>query len=97
MSAWFKPTKELAPHWQSTGIRIPSCHGTLELRAGEVLLLATDGLEGGTATIDPSQVPALFRGSAPIEEHVQLLLERADDPERGGGRDNLGVVALRVD
>ncbi|MCA8925999.1 MAG: SpoIIE family protein phosphatase [Planctomycetes bacterium] len=71
--------------------------GTLELRAGELLVLATDGLEEGTATIDPSQLPSLFRGSAPIEEHVQLLLERADDPERGGGRDNLGVVALRVE
>ena len=77
--------------------RIHPDGGTLELRPGEILLLATDGLEEGTATVDPSQLPGLFRGTAPIEEQVQLLLERADDPARGGGRDNLGVVALRAE
>lgn len=70
--------------------------GIFQLRPGEILLLATDGLEEGTATLDVSQLPGVFRGSAPIEEPLQLLLERADDPRRGGGRDNLGVVALRA-
>lgn len=71
--------------------------GRLNLKPGELVLLATDGLEPGASALDPADVMRIVQAAEqPLVERVATLLERADQPARGGGADNLGVVALAV-
>lgn len=70
--------------------------GRVNLKPGELVLLATDGLEPGASALDPSDVLRLLQAETPLLGRVETLLERADQPARGGGADNLGVVALQV-
>lgn len=71
-------------------------HGTFELEPGEVLLLATDGIELGTSALGSADLPGLLLGDAPLGERVERLLRMAADPTRGGGGDNLALVAIEA-
>lgn len=70
--------------------------GTLTLKPGEVVLLASDGLEVSTSALEPSDVVQILCAQEPLQARVERLLARADEPARGGGADNLGVVAIEV-
>lgn len=75
---------------------MPALAGSCNLRAGQVVLLATDGLEPNASALSDEQVGALLSGDGDIEARLQALVDRASDPARGGGRDNLGLVAIQV-
>lgn len=70
--------------------------GAMNLKPGEVVLLASDGLDGSTSGLEPADVVKICCEAGPLLGRVQRLLARADEPARGGGADNLGVVAIEV-
>lgn len=73
----------------------PDC-GTLGLKPGELVLLASDGLEPGASALDPTDVLRVLQAQQPLVQRLEHLLARADEPARGGGADNLALVALQV-
>lgn len=68
--------------------------GRLHLAPGELLLLASDGLEPNACALQLPQIAELMRGDAPLETRLERLLARANDTAQGGGRDNLALVAI---
>ena len=70
--------------------------GKATLAEGDLLLLASDGLEENVSGLDLAAVEALLRRPGSLTQRVDGLVERATDPERGGGRDNLAVVLCAV-
>ena len=70
--------------------------GKAKLAAGDLLLLASDGLEENVSGLDLAGVEGLIRREGSLAERVETLMERATDPEQGGGRDNLAVVLCAV-
>ena len=73
---------------------LPFDHDMVEARPGEVLLLATDGIETRSSGMELAEIAPIMSGDAPLEARLRELLGRCDRPETGGGRDNLGLVAL---
>jgi serine/threonine protein phosphatase PrpC len=70
--------------------------GALDLEPGDVLLLATDGIEFETSALGLTDLPGLLLGEAPLGERVARLLQMCADPSRGGGGDNLALVACQA-
>jgi len=70
--------------------------GKAKLGQGDLLLLASDGLEENVSGLDLAGVEALLRGEGSLAERVDALVERATDPAQGGGRDNLALVLSAV-
>lgn len=70
--------------------------GKTTLAEGDLLLLASDGLEENVSGLDLAGVEALVRAPGSLAERVEALVERATDPAQGGGRDNLAVVLSAV-
>ena len=70
--------------------------GKATLAEGDLLLLASDGLEENVSGLDLAGVEALVRGEGSLAKRVEALVERATDPAQGGGRDNLAVVLSAV-
>lgn len=70
--------------------------GEEDLAADEVLVLATDGIEPEMSSLGPEELAwALGRaGAGPLEGRVREFVEKARRRARGGGRDNIGIVAL---
>lgn len=64
--------------------------GELELEAGDVLLLCTDGLYG---SVDAEAVARRLGGGCDLREGVAAL---AEDARRAGSRDDVTLVAVRV-
>ena len=64
---------------------------TYRARPGDVYLLCSDGL---TTMIKEDRMAAILRETATLEEAVDRLVGEAND---AGGRDNITVVAFRVD
>jgi len=72
-------------------------HGSLTLQTGDTIFLATDGIEEECSALSPVQLSAFFKEtSTPLMEQVRTLVQRADDTEKGGGRDNLGIAVLQL-
>lgn len=69
--------------------------GTLELAPGQLVLLASDGLEQSMCDLAPERCLELLAGEAPLEERLARLLDAAAAPP--AGRDNLALVALAVE
>ncbi len=68
--------------------------GQFKLQPGELVLLATDGLEPEASGLQIEDVGALLATEGSLEERLQRLMQRASDPQQGGGRDNLALVLL---
>jgi serine/threonine protein phosphatase PrpC/uncharacterized membrane protein YgcG len=64
---------------------------TYQARPGDVYLLCSDGL---TTMIKEERIAAILTEAGPLEEAVARLVEEANE---AGGRDNITVVAFRVD
>ena len=64
---------------------------TYPVRAGDVLLLCSDGL---TSMISEDRVTEVLAGSQPLEAAAQGLIDEAN---RAGGRDNITVVLVRLE
>jgi serine/threonine protein phosphatase PrpC len=70
--------------------------GQAEVAPGDRLLLASDGIEEVACGMSLGDIEALLRGPDSLPENLNALLARGSDPARGGGRDNLALVALEV-
>lgn len=69
--------------------------GGATLRPGEALLLASDGLESNVSGLEPEEfAPLLALGPPGSPAGLSALADRAVDPARGGGRDNLALISL---
>lgn len=73
----------------------PDC-GAFTLRPGQALLLASDGIEPDFSGLGPQDVVRHLYGDGPLRDRLEGLQAAADDPERGGGKDNLALVAVEV-
>lgn len=71
---------------------IPVGVGTVALTEGDVVLLASDGLDASASLLEPEQVAAAMRRDEPLQARVDGLLKHVS----ASGRDNLGVVAISV-
>jgi serine/threonine protein phosphatase PrpC len=71
----------------------PPAAGSSELSAGDVVLLATDGILRVTSELEPEAIAARLRdASTSLEARVEALLAHMSEV----GKDNLGVVALQA-
>lgn len=66
--------------------------GSATLSAGDVVLLASDGLEWQVSGLEPGDVADALRRQDPLLSRVEALLAHASKE----GRDNLGVVAISL-
>jgi len=64
---------------------------TYPVRAGDVLLLCSDGL---TSMISEETMTEVLRGATSLDEAARALIERAN---AAGGRDNITVVLFRLE
>lgn len=71
---------------------IPVGVGTVALNQGDVVLLASDGLDESVSGLEPEQVALALRSGEPLQARVDGLLKHVS----ASGRDNLGVVAIAV-
>tara|TARA_B100001989_G_C24551465_1_gene475253 strand:+ start:4283 stop:4906 length:624 start_codon:yes stop_codon:yes gene_type:complete len=70
--------------------------GAFEVEEGSVLLLATDGIEEECSNLLYDELGTFFQAEdEDLQDQLRSLLVRADDREQGGGRDNLGLIAIR--
>lgn len=63
----------------------------VELKAGDQLLLSTDGLH---SVIPQEELAEILKGEAQLEEKVEHLIERANEL---GGPDNITALLIRYD
>lgn len=66
--------------------------GAATLAPGDVVLLASDGLEWQASGLDPEQVAEGLRAEGSLQARLDALLQHAS----ARGRDNLGLVAVSV-
>lgn len=66
--------------------------GSAALAPGDVVLLATDGLEWQVSGLDPEDVALALRREGPLLSRVEALIAHA----AAKGQDNLGLVAISV-
>jgi len=78
---------------ESCGILTATISAPIPLRAGQVFIIASDGLTDYLTTDDISDI--LTENSDSIEQAVSALIESALDGDNGG-RDNITVVALKA-
>ena len=64
---------------------------TYPVRAGDVILLCSDGL---TSMISEAQVSEILRASDGLDRAAQALIDEAN---RAGGRDNITVILFRLE
>src|SRR5437764_9727030 len=64
---------------------------TYPVRAGDLLLLCSDGL---TSMVSEEHVAEILAGSRQLEVAAQALIDEAN---RAGGRDNITVVLVRFE
>jgi serine/threonine protein phosphatase PrpC len=65
-------------------------HSDVDLQAGDVLVLCSDGL---STEVGDNQIAALSTKAATAQEAVQRLIKLAND---NGGEDNISVAVIRV-
>jgi protein phosphatase len=64
---------------------------TGDLRAGDVVLLASDGLTG---MLEDEHIHRILEGPGGPQEWVDLLI---NDANRRGGLDNITVIVVKID
>lgn len=69
-------------------------HDQVEAKPGEVLLLATDGIETRSSGIELADITPVMRGTGTLEQRLRTLQALCDRPQTGGGKDNLGMIAV---
>ena len=69
-------------------------HGTIACGGGDVLLLCSDGILEESSGIPMAEVGAATRRQGTLEERTAALALRACSRGQGGGRDNVGIVAV---
>ena len=69
-------------------------HGTIASGRGDVLLLCTDGILEESSGMTMGEVGLAARGGRSLVERTAALALRACSREQGGGRDNVGIVAV---
>ena len=69
-------------------------HGTIVCAPGNVLLLCTDGILEEMSGMPLGEVGATMRRGGSLVERTAALALRACSREQGGGRDNVGIVAV---
>jgi serine/threonine protein phosphatase PrpC len=74
----------------------PAAHGTIACDPGDVLLLCTDGILEECSGISMDEVGAAMRCPGSLVERTAGLALRACSRGRGGGRDNVGIVAVEL-
>lgn len=77
---------------EARGIRVFES-GALDLAPGELILLASDGIDPVMSGLETPDVAAILGRSGSLEERVRALVERGRRAP-SGGRDNLALVAL---
>jgi serine/threonine protein phosphatase PrpC len=70
----------------------PPSGGAATLAAGDVLLLASDGILPEASMMTPEELTGLLRADEPLTARVERLLRLQNER----GRDNLGVVAIAI-
>ncbi|MGE0713642.1 MAG: PP2C family serine/threonine-protein phosphatase [Planctomycetota bacterium] len=70
--------------------------GKLSLEPGDLVLLASDGLEPDVSGLSLPEVVPFLRGPGALAARLEALVERASDPLQGGGRDNLALIAIEA-
>ena len=71
--------------------------GEEEVAPGDLLLLASDGIEELCSGLTLERISALMSRDAPLAARVADLMTQAGRSAYGGGRDNLTVVAIEVE
>lgn len=71
-----------------------AAHGTMDCSRGDVLLLCTDGILEAESGVSLMDVGGAMRREGTLEERTAALALRACSREQGGGRDNVGIVAV---
>jgi len=66
--------------------------GSLALGAGELLVIASDGIGVEDSALEPAEIARELSGKGPLLARVQRLVERAR--RAPGGRDNIALVAF---
>ena len=69
-------------------------HDQVQAKPGEVLLLATDGIETRSSGIELADITPVLRGPGTLQQRLRTLQALCDRPQTGGGKDNLGLVAI---
>ena len=85
------PDRHIITRAVGTPDSLPADFATLEVRAGEILLLCTDGLSG---TASPASIERILSATPDPEEAAKLLVELAYE---SGSRDNVTVVVIHCD
>jgi serine/threonine protein phosphatase PrpC len=76
-----------------SAIETPPASGSVALGAGDVVLLATDGILAVTSDLERDTIARRLRDpGSPLDLRVEALLRHMSSV----GKDNLGVVALQV-
>ena len=71
-----------------------AAHGTTGCGRGDVLLLCSDGILEEASGVLMGEVGAAARRAGSLVERTAALALRACSREQGGGRDNVGIVAV---
>lgn len=69
-------------------------HDQVQAKPGEVLLLATDGIETRSSGIELAEITPVLRRPGTLQQRLQILQALCDRTQTGGGKDNLGLVAI---
>jgi serine/threonine protein phosphatase PrpC len=77
----------------ATGIELAD-HGSITLGRGNLLLLCTDGILAEASGMPLDEVGVAMRREGSLMERTAALALRACSREQGGGRDNVGIVAV---
>jgi serine/threonine protein phosphatase PrpC len=78
---------------EGAGIEIAE-HGTIHCDEGNMLLLCSDGILEESSGVSPREVGAAMRSAGSLVDRTAALALRACSREQGGGRDNVGIVAV---
>lgn len=70
-------------------------YGSLALTRGDIVIVATDGIDPGACGMSAAEVVGTLRAGATLREGMEHLLERAGSRFSGGG-DNLSLVVLEA-
>jgi hypothetical protein len=70
--------------------------GSLALPRGAVVVAATDGIEAEFSGMTDARLGQLLLAPDPLDARVANVMLEAGRADRGGGRDNLAIVAIEV-
>lgn len=87
-SARTHPDKNIITRAIGAGDTVEADFFYLELNAGDIVLLCSDGL---TNMVEDSVIQEIVRGKGSLKERAEALVQKAND---NGGRDNISVIII---